>query len=157
RLSGHVYPVESDAAAIAQVQALLQQFNVDHVLAWDFQYIPVAGLEDALRAGGCRITFPDLHAEGRAEHAELIEKAGAGIISADAVAATTGTLILSTAPGKGRTPSILPPVLIAVVTLDQFVPRLESWLAAERAKGMPAIRNSSNLCFITGPSRTGDI
>jgi len=48
-------------------------------------------------------------------------------------------------------------VLIAVVTLDQFVPRLESWLAAERAKGMPAIRNSSNLCFITGPSRTGDI
>lgn len=157
RLTAHVYPVEGDDAAIAQVRALLGQFSVDHVLAWDFQYIPVAGLEEALRADGCRMTFPDLHADDRAQHAALIKTAGAGIIGADAAAATTGTLIVSTAPGKGRMPSVLPPVLIAIITIDQLVPRLESWLAAERASGMAHIRDSSNLCFITGPSRTGDI
>jgi L-lactate dehydrogenase complex protein LldG len=36
------------------------------------------------------------------------------------------------------------------------VPRLESWVAAQRAKGLPLV-DSANFCFISGPSRTGDI
>lgn len=157
RLSGTVHVVEGDGAAREKVLELLRQHETTHILAWDFPFIPIDGMQPALAEAGIRVTHPDLHAEGRPEHAALLKEAGAGLIGADAVAATTGTLVLSTAPGKGRIPSVLPPVLLAAVTLDQFVPRIESWVARERANGLPTIRSSANLCFITGPSRTGDI
>ncbi|HVU13452.1 MAG TPA: LUD domain-containing protein, partial [Phototrophicaceae bacterium] len=43
-----------------------------------------------------------------------------------------------------------------IITLDQLLPRLESWVAMQRANGLP-LTNSANFCFITGPSKTGDI
>jgi L-lactate dehydrogenase complex protein LldG len=156
-LKAHVHVVEGDIGARAKVLELLREYHADHVLAWDFRFIPVEGLQNALEVAGIRVTFPDLHAENRADHANLIKEAGAGLIGVDAAAASTGTLIVSTAPGKPRAPSVLPPVLIAVVAQDQLLPRLESWLERERANGMPAILGSANVAFITGPSRTGDI
>jgi L-lactate dehydrogenase complex protein LldG len=83
-------------------------------------------------------------------------EAQVGLTGADAAAATTGTLVFTTAPGKGRIPTVLAPVHIAVITLNQIVPRLESWVAAQRASGLP-LTDSANFCFISGPSRTGDI
>lgn len=157
RLSGKVYPVEGDAGAIEAVKALLAENVINHVLAWDFKFIPVEGLEAALREAGVEVTHPDLYRDDREAHAEHIREAGAGIIGADAALATTGTLVMSTAPGRGRTPSVLPPRLIAIVTLDQLLPNVEAWLARERAAGMPAVRDSANVAFVTGPSRTGDI
>lgn len=157
RLRGNVHAVTGDAGATEKVLALLTEYEVTHILAWDFQYIPVAGLQDALTAAGIEISFPDLHDEFRAETGAHIKQAGAGVIGADAALATTGSLVVSTAPGKGRVPTVLPPVLIAVVTIDQLLPRVESWIARERALGLPTVRASSNIAFITGPSRTGDI
>jgi L-lactate dehydrogenase complex protein LldG len=157
-LRGSVHPVEGDASARAKILDLLREHKADHILAWDYQYIPVDGMEHALREAGVRVTFPDLlHAENRPEHGALLKSAGAGLIGVDAVAASTASLILSTKPGKGRVATALPPVLIAAVTLDQIVPRIESWLARERANGLETIKTSANLCFISGPSRTGDI
>jgi L-lactate dehydrogenase complex protein LldG len=157
-LRGNVHPVEGDAGARAKILDLLREHKADHILAWDYQYIPVDGMENALREAGVRVTFPDLlHTENRPEHGALLKSAGAGLIGVDAVAASTASLILSTKPGRGRVASVLPPVLIAAVTLDQIVPRIESWLARERANGLETIKNSANLCFISGPSRTGDI
>ena len=77
--------------------------------------------------------------------------------SADAAIATTGTLVVTTGPGKGRLPTVLPPLHLAVITLDQIVARLEDWLALQRAQNLSAIRQASNVCLISGPSRTGDI
>lgn len=157
RLKGSVHPVEGDSGACEKVLELLRQHDTKHVLAWDFKHIPVEGLQAALKTAGVEITFPDLHDEFRAEHAEYIKEAGAGIVGVSAAAAATGTLIFNAAPGKGRVPTVLPPVLIAVLSLDQLLPNLEAWLARERAAGMPTILSSSNLCFVSGPSRTGDI
>jgi len=157
RLTGQVHAVRGDDEVIATVRAILAENVVGHVLAWDFQHIPSVGLEAALRADGVEITFPDLYANDREAHSAHIRQAGAGIIGADAVLATTGTLVLSTGPGRGRTPTVLPPRLIAIVSLDQLLPNMEVWLAHERAAGLPVIRNSANVTFVTGPSRTGDI
>lgn len=157
RLSGKVHAVEGDAGVIEMVRAILTEHAVEHVLAWDFEHIPVEGLESALRSDGVEITHPDLYTDDRAAHSAHIRAAGAGIIGADAALATTGTLVLSTGPGRGRTPTVLPPRLIAIVTLDQLLPTLEAWLAQERAAGLPTVRGSANLTFVTGPSRTGDI
>src|SRR5579871_2029077 len=156
KLTGEVYPVTGDDAARAKVMELLEQFEAKSILAWDFANIPVAGLESAIRASGIEIIQPDTHDEMRMETLTAAAEAQAGITGVDAAAATTGSMIFTTAPGKGRIPTVLPPVHIAVMTLDQILPRIESWVAVQRIRGLP-LTNSANVCFITGPSRTGDI
>lgn len=157
-LKGEAFNVVGDDGARDQVLALLARHNTSRVLAWDFACIPVTGLEAAIRAAGIEIVQPDTHAAPDRD-ALLQVSAGAqvGITGADAAAATTGTLIFTTGTGKGRIPTILAPVHIAVITLDQIVPRIESWIAMQRDSGLQAFRQSANFCFISGPSRTGDI
>ncbi len=156
-MSAQAYLVDGDAAATAQVLDLLRGQNVNHIISWDFEHIPVAGLQEAITAADIRISFPEVHGSDRKAVLDDAKMAGAGLISPDAVAASTATLIVHTAAGRGRIPTVLAQMLIAVVTLDQLVPRIETWLERERAAGLPNIATAANLCFISGPSRTGDI
>ncbi len=156
-MSARTFLVEGDAGATAQVLALLRELNVSHLIAWDFDYIPVAGLQDAITAAGIRISFPDTHGDDRKAVLDDARGADAGLIGADLALAATGSLVVHTAPGRGRIPTVLAQALIAVITLDQIVPHLEAWLARERAAGLPSILSAANLAFISGPSRTGDI
>lgn len=157
RVAGQAFPVEGDAAAREKVLELLRQHNTTHIISWLFRYIPVEGMEQAIRDTGINIIHPEMHDEFRAEVIESIRIAEVGLTGADAAVATTGTLIVSTAPGKGRLPTVLAPVHLAVITIDQLIPRLENWINHERANGLPTIQNSANVCFITGSSRTADI
>lgn len=157
RLLGQAFVVEGDEGARACVLDLLRSHNTTHILAWDFASIPVAGLEGAIREAGIEIIHPAMHDEFRAEMVESMRHAEVGLTGADAAIATTGTLIFTTAPGKGRIPTVLAPVHIAVVTLDQLMPRLEDWLAWQRANNLQALRSSANICFVSGVSKTGDI
>src|SRR5687768_7545943 len=43
-IGGHAHSVAGDGEVRAKVLELLSQHNVDHVLAWEFRYIPVDGL-----------------------------------------------------------------------------------------------------------------
>ncbi|HVU14259.1 MAG TPA: LUD domain-containing protein, partial [Phototrophicaceae bacterium] len=109
-LTGEVIPVTGDEEARAQVMEILEQFEAKSILAWDFAHIPVTGLESAIRASGIEIIQPDTHDEMRMETLEAAAEAQVGITGADAAAATTGSLIFTTGPGKGRIPTVLPPV-----------------------------------------------
>jgi L-lactate dehydrogenase complex protein LldG len=158
RLAGQVWVVEGDAAARDKILDLLgHEHQASHILAWDFTHIPVTGLREAIEAAGVHVTIPLLHDDYRAETIAAIRDAEVGLTGAEAAIAATGTLVVRTAAGKGRIPTILPPVHIVVVTLDQLLPRLEDWAAHERASGLKSIHESANIAFISGPSRTGDI
>lgn len=157
RLNGEVFVVDDDAAARDCLLHLIAGHDARALLAWDFRHIPVDGLEAAIREAGVEITFPDIRDEMRAETLAALEPVPLGLTGADAAAATTGTLIVSTGPGKGRIPSILPRAHIAVIRQSQIVPRIEDWIAGQRAAGLQTIRESASLNFITGPSRTADI
>ena len=157
RLNGEVLVVDDDAAACQKVIELLQSHEAQTVLAWDFQYIPVANLENDLKTQGIGARFPEIHDEYRAEVLETLAEVPVGLTGADAAAATTGSLIVSTAPGKGRIPTVLPRVHIAIIRQDQILPRLEDWIAQQRADGLNHVQSVANLCVITGPSRTADI
>lgn len=161
QLKGQVFAVDGNDAAIDKVLELLAFHQADHIIAWDFAHIPVDGLETAIRAAGIEITQPDTHhassANSRAQVLERAKTAQVGLTGADAAASTTGTLVFTTAAGKGRIPTVLAPVYIAVITLDQIVPHIEDWLAAQRRHGLSTIRSAANICFISGPSRTADI
>lgn len=156
-LKGQVFAVDGDAGVRDKVMELLHFHHAKHILAWDFTCIPVEGLESAIREAGIEITQPQTHDETRPDVLAQAETAQVGLTGADAAAATTGTLIFTTAPGKGRIPTVLAPVHIAIITLNQLVPRIEDWLALERENSLGGIRSAANVCFISGPSRTGDI
>lgn len=156
-LKGEPFVVDGDDAAREKVLELLASHNTRRLLAWEFQYVPITRLESAIRNAGIEILVPDVRDEDRPEMLALAEQAQVGLTGVDAAAAATGTLIVTTAPGKGRIPTVLPPVHIAVVSADQILPRIESWVAQERSRGLGSIRSTGNVCFITGPSRTGDI
>ncbi|MFW5772930.1 MAG: LutC/YkgG family protein [Phototrophicaceae bacterium] len=159
RLNGEVYPVDGDAAAAECLLMLLDALQVREVCAWHFKHIPVRKLATTLREAGVRVVYPNIHqdADARQREIERLEKITVGLTGADAVAAATGTLIVSAGPGKSRIPTALPPVHIAIVRQSQIVPRIESWLAHQRHNGSADLLERANICFITGPSRTADI
>jgi L-lactate dehydrogenase complex protein LldG len=157
RLKGEVFVCDHDQAARDQIAALLREHGAARALAWDFACIPLPGLAETVRGMGVEVIHPETHDEFRAETLSTAETAQVGITGVDAAAAATGTLIVTTAPGKGRIPTILAPIHIAIIRQRQIVPRIEDWVGRLRAEQMAAVRASANFCFITGPSRTGDI
>ncbi|MCB9459630.1 MAG: lactate utilization protein [Anaerolineaceae bacterium] len=115
------------------------------VLSWDDDHLPVDGLSDALQKANIKIAEFD---DGEAH---------VGISGADAALAATGSVIVSSGPGKFRTASLLPDIHIAVVDASKIVADFETWAASQKAAGLPAFRKSSNTVIITGPSKTADI
>ncbi len=81
--------------------------------------------------------------------------ADVGITAVDFAVANTGTLVVSAAPGRPRSVSLLPTLHLALVKQTELVARLGEALAAYAALGRDGI--PSALHCITGPSRTSDI
>lgn len=156
-LKGEAFVVEGDEAACDHVIHLLKSHHTTHLLAWDFKHIPVRSLETAIKASGITIYSPNTHDEFRQETIESVRDAQVGLTGADVAVAATGTMVVSTGPGRGRIPTVLAPVHMMVITLDQIVARLEDWVAWQRQQGLDGLWNSANTCFISGPSKTADI
>lgn len=156
-LMGEPFVVEGDDQAQAKVIELLQSHNAAQILAWDFTHIPVTGLQEAIRAAGIQILYLETRDEFRTELLAEAEGVPVGLTGADYAAATTGTLIFSSGRGKGRIPTALPPVHIAVITVEQILLNIEAWVAKMRENGLRNITDAANVCFISGASRTGDI
>jgi len=78
--------------------------------------------------------------------------AHAGITGVTAAVAETGSLVCSSGPDLWRGMSLIPPVHIAVVRVDQIVPDLVDLLG-----GLSSCRLPASLSVITGPSKTADI
>lgn len=127
---------------------------LDHVLAliapdravqsWDFAQIPLPGLAEACARAGITVAAGDAGVR-------------VGLTGASAALAATGSLVMVSGSGRPRQPSLVPPVHIAVVTADQIVPNLDTWIAAHRADEFGSFQSASNIVVISGPSRTGDI
>jgi L-lactate utilization protein LutC len=77
--------------------------------------------------------------------------ADVGLSSADAVLAETGSLVVSSGPGRSRLATLLPPVHVALVPISCLTTDLFTWIAA-RQGSLPA-----SVTIVSGPSKTGDI
>lgn len=77
--------------------------------------------------------------------------ADAGISGVDAALAETGTIVVSSGPGRSRLAPLLPPVHIALAPRSKLTTDLFTWTAS-RGGAMPAA-----LTLISGPSKTADI
>ncbi len=150
-LKGTVSVVDDEAAALDCVLSLLAEHDARSVLAWDWQHIPLPGLAAALAGAGITTLRPT------PDNREACEAAEAGISGVDAAIASTGSLVVSTGPGRGRLATLLPPLHVALLRQEQMLPDMEAWVAQQRADGLAQLGARSNWCIITGPSRTADI
>jgi L-lactate dehydrogenase complex protein LldG len=137
-----VWPCEDDGAAVDRIVELT---GVAGVITWDWDKIGVAGLGEALAAGGATVS-------GLRD-----ETAKFGITGVSAALATTGSLVIPSGAGQPRAASLLPPVHIAVVRATQIVTDLEAYFGGLKAVGLEQFRASANVVVVTGSSRTADI
>lgn len=92
-------------------------------------------------------SFPDEIKDFRS----VCARAQAGFTSAAFAFAETGTLVLETSETQARTTSLLPPIHIVLLPQSRLLPSIFEWVS-KRPEEFP-----SNLVFVSGPSKTGDI
>lgn len=155
-LGGFVYQVSTAADVVSIVEDVRTKANLpSSMLAWTEDQLPMPGVLDALRASGVSIDAGPVPAEGPSRETRLfeMERASLGLTGAVAAIADCGAIVVASGPGRSRMASLLPPVHFALVSREALYPSAASFLAANA----PLVAASSNLVFITGPSRTADI
>jgi L-lactate dehydrogenase complex protein LldF len=123
---------------LEKVLTLLTEKGVESVQLWSGEQLP-PDLLSALEESGIRISgSPDPHAQ-------------AGITGSLAAIAETGTLVLTSGPGRPLTASLLPDIHIAILYSEDI------YLNWSQVLNLKKIREAASAAFITGPSRTSDI
>ncbi|MEB2288293.1 MAG: lactate utilization protein [Anaerolineae bacterium] len=145
-LHGEVIRAASAEEALDRLGDVLRDLGAARVVANDEP--PLAGVDLAARWPGIA-----WHVVGRTEGdlRAFCAGADAGITGADAALAETGSVIVSSGPGRSRMASLLPPVHIALIAAGCLTSDILTWAAA-RSGDLPA-----SVTAISGPSKTADI
>ena len=149
-LGGHSKRVGDLKEAREYVLELARERDADLLVRWDVDELEELGVDAPLGEAGVEVAvWREL-----ADFKEVAGKADIGLSTAAWAIAETGTLVLEGGPGMGRSVTLLPPTHVAVVPVGRIlrtVPEAIEKYAGD-AGGLPA-----NVCFHTGPSRSGDI
>lgn len=148
------FHLAEDPDALRQVLAgLVEEHGVRRAVRWNHSLLKALGIDEVLTDCGVEVRI----ASGERDERDFMAGAQLGITAADALVMESGTLVLSTATGWGRSVSLLPPVHLAVVAADCRLQGIEDlhrllkqWNAGK--KGLP-----SAIALVTGHSRTADI
>jgi L-lactate dehydrogenase complex protein LldG len=143
KLRCQVHRVADEEAALVQVLTLLGEDKT--FVSWDAEHLPIPHLLSALAERGLQ-RLPDDSSQARV-----------GITGAEALLASTGSVVLRSGLGRARTVSLLPAVHVVLARQEQIIPDLETYLARIRAQGLADFRSAANVLVITGASRTADI
>ena len=158
-LHGHVHLCAGPREALEKVRSLLVSHEVESVLHWDWQEIPLPGIGHVVQELGIQsATGQLLGAPDRSTRLQALDPVPICISGADAGIAESGTLVVMSGPGRGRLASLLPPIHLAILPADHIVRTLPNAFALLEAEwGSDVVRDRSNITLITGPSRTADI
>jgi L-lactate dehydrogenase complex protein LldG len=82
-----------------------------------------------------------------------------GLTGAEAGLADTGTIVVRNGPGHTPLASLLPPAHVAILQAGRIFPDMRAYFSyvGRQPGASEQIHDTSNLVFITGPSRTADI
>jgi len=154
-VGGYAHVVHDVRGVRHAILAILQQYGARSSLCWQHPLLDRVGLDAILvEAGVTAIRHDDLASRSIQDRQQTILAADVGITSADFAIAETGTLAVCSKPGQERLTSLAPPVHIAIIERSQIVPDL---VDVFDQLGPNSAALPSNLVFITGPSKTGDI
>jgi L-lactate utilization protein LutC len=118
------------------------------LVRWDVEELEELGVDGPLVDSGVEVSvWRDLE-----DFREVAGRADVGLSTAAWAIAETGTLVLEGGPGMGRSVTLLPPTYVAVVPVEKILRTVPEAIEKYAGKRLPA-----NVCFHTGPSRSGDI
>ena len=147
-LGGHGEQVESLEEAREHVLKLAREREAELLVRWDVEYLDELGADEPLQETGVEVALwresPDLR--------EIAGRADIGLSSAAWAIAETGSLVLEHGPEQGRSVTLLPPTYVAVLPMDRVLRTVPEAIQKYAGATLPA-----NVCFHTGPSRSGDI
>ncbi|MCQ3803569.1 MAG: lactate utilization protein [bacterium] len=143
----HEPPVE----VIAKIMA---DRGTDEYVAWDSEHLPTDGLLDELTERGYRRVETVLPSDpdGRIAHQMGYFDVGVGISAAVAVLAESGSVVVTSGPGRSRLASVIPEVHVVLVPTNRMFRSLSHWAAQVESP-----HRLANIMVVSGPSRTGDI
>jgi L-lactate dehydrogenase complex protein LldG len=149
-LGGHGKRVESLGAAHEYVLSLARDRGAKSLLRWDVEELE--GVDAPLGEAGVEVVVAR-DPEDSERFKESAASADIGLSTAEWAIAETGSLVLTSGPGKARSVTLLPPTYVAVVKSDRVLGTVpEAIERSVEAGDLPA-----NVVFHTGPSRSGDI
>jgi L-lactate dehydrogenase complex protein LldG len=155
-VGGQAFLVADLAAAGDQLRQVLLDEGPKSAIIWQHEIFDRLALGDLLdRAGVVALDYNCLAQLPADSQRQRMLACGVGITSCDCAIAETGTLMLCSRPGQERVASLLPPLHIAIVERRKIVPDLIDAFRLLQASGPDTL--SSNVTFVTGPSKTGDI
>lgn len=154
-LRGHVHLLDDVEQTAETILQILSHHNATKILAWENDALGLANLREMLGEAGVEVVSDVLTGDedGRKSQLALVDGVLVGLTGAHGGLADTGAVALLSGPDRSRLASLAPPVHIALLRRDQIYPSLPAFLTDFG----DAVRDSSNLVFIAGPSRTGDI
>jgi L-lactate dehydrogenase complex protein LldG len=148
-LGGHARRVETLEEAREYVLSLAQERGAKLLIRWDVEELERLGVDGPLQEAGMEVAvWRDLE-----DFREVTARADIGLSTAEWAIADTGSLVLTSGPGKGRTVTLLPPTYVAVLPAGRVLRTVPE--AIEKYAGQGGL--PANVCFHTGPSRSGDI
>lgn len=152
-VGGEAFVVSDLEAAGRELHRLLAESGARSAICWNHDLLERLRLRQLLAAPGVAVhNYDSLVNLPIDEQRRILLACDVGITSCDCAIAETGTLMMLSRPGQERVASLLPPMHVAIVERQQIVPDLLDAFAMLGAETLP-----SNVTFITGPSKTGDI
>ncbi|MCA1730815.1 MAG: lactate utilization protein [Actinobacteria bacterium] len=147
-LGGHGQRVGNTEEVREYVVSLAREKSAELLVRWDVEELEALGVDGPLREAGVEVAvWRDL-----SDFREIAGRADVGLSTAEWAIAETGSLVLRSGPGRGRTVTLLPPTYVAVVPVDRVLRTVPEVIEKYAGGSLPA-----NVCFHTGPSRSGDI
>ncbi|MGH3089878.1 MAG: LutC/YkgG family protein [Rubrobacteraceae bacterium] len=147
-LGGHGKRVGSMKEARDYILQIAREREAKLLVRWDVEELKRLGIGEPLKREGVEVVvWRDLE-----DFRDVAAKADIGLSTAEWAIAETGSLVLTSGPGKGRTVTLLPPTYVAIVPVDRLLRTTNDAFGKYADGNVPP-----NLCFHTGPSRSGDI
>ncbi len=147
-LGGHGARVANMEEARDHVLSIARERDAKLLVRWDVEDLERLDVDGPLNKAGVEVVvWRDLE-----DFREAAGKADVGLSTAEWAIAETGTLVLESGPGMGRSVTLLPPTYIAVVPVEKVIRTVPEAIEKYSEGRLPA-----NVCFHTGPSRSGDI
>ena len=151
-LGGHGKRVESLEEAREYVLSVARERGAKSLVRWDVEELEELGVDAPLEEAGVEVVvWRDL--EDPEGFKEVTARADIGLSTAEWAIADTGSLVLTSGPGKARSVTLLPPTYVAIVAAEKVLRTVPEAIQKYAEVGdLPA-----NVVFHTGPSRSGDI
>lgn len=138
---------------------VIRQYDGHRVITWDDPRFLEYGLEEywQLLKNEEEVVVHQWDPTDREESIRIAEQADVGITFSDITLAESGTVVLFSGRGQGRSVSLLPKTYIAIIPKSTIVPRMSQATREIHQRIQTGQIVPSCVNFISGPSNSADI